>query len=371
MSPHSASTRSAPHAWSYGEIAATLASASADEVVVEVGTSGSTGTPKVARLTAGALIASATATLDVLGGRGRWLLATPTTHIAGIQVLVRSVLAGTQPVTIEGRFTVGSFAAAAAQLGHERRYTALVPTQVRRLLERPEGRSALASLDAVLVGGAAVPATLRAEAEGAGARLVATYGMSETAGGCVYDGRPLPVTRMRVADPDAQGVGVIELSGATLALGYADRPAQSATAFRTEPDGSRWFRTDDLGSIDDGVLTVLGRRDDVVNTGGLKVAPAVVEEAVSTAYPQLVDRCVVVGLPDPLWGEAVTLVVAGVPAPSLDDVRTRLRPLLPATALPTRVEAVDRIPRLGPGKPDRRSVRALVSRPRVSRPRAE
>ncbi|MGA8048080.1 MAG: o-succinylbenzoate--CoA ligase [Dermatophilaceae bacterium] len=361
MSPHTTSTRSAPHAWSYDEVAAILSSASADEVVVEVATSGSTGTPKVARLTAGAITASARATLDVLGGPGRWLLATPTTHIAGIQVLVRSVLAGVRPVTVEGRFTVTSFAAAVAQLGEQRRYAALVPTQVRRLLDRPEGRSALAGLDTVLVGGAAVPATLRAEAKDVGAHLVATYGMSETAGGCVYDGRPLPVTRMRIADPDAHGVGVIELSGATLALGYADRPAQSATAFRTEPDGSRWFRTDDLGSIDAGVLTVLGRRDDVINTGGLKVAPAVVEEAVSTAYPQLADRCVVVGLPDPLWGEAVTLVVAAAPAPALEQVRARLRPLLPPTALPTRVETVERIPRLGPGKPDRRSVRALVS----------
>jgi O-succinylbenzoic acid--CoA ligase len=361
MSPHTTSARPAPHAWTFEEMAAALASASPDDVVVEVGTSGSTGTPKVARLTAGALLASARATLQLLGGPGQWLLATPTTHVAGIQVLVRSVLADTRPVSADGGFSVGSFVAAAERLDPGRRYTALVPTQVRRLLDRPEGRFALAALDAVLVGGAAVPEALRAEAAAAGARVVATYGMSETAGGCVYDGRPLPVTRMRIADPDANGVGVIELSGATLALGYADRPAQSATAFRTEQDGSRWFRTDDLGRIDGGVLTVLGRRDDVVNTGGLKIAPAVVEEAVGTAYPHLTGRCVVIGLPDPVWGEAVTLVVAAGPAPPLDEVRARLRPLLPATALPTRVERVERIPRLGPGKPDRRSLRALVA----------
>ena len=364
MSPHTTSARPAPHAWTYDEVAAALASSSADEVVVEVGTSGSTGSPKVARLTAGALLASARATLEVLGGPGQWLLATPTTHIAGIQVLVRSVLAGIPPAVVGGRFSVESFVVAATRLDHERRYTALVPTQVRRLLDSPEGRTALGGLDAVLVGGAAVPAALRAQAQVAGVHLVATYGMSETAGGCVYDGRPLPVTRMRIVGPDSHGVGVIELAGATLALGYADRPAQSATAFRTEPDGSRWFRTDDLGRIDEGVLTVLGRRDDVVNTGGLKVAPAVVEEAVATAYPQLADRCVVVGLPDAVWGEAVTLVVAGSPAPPLEEVRDRLRALLPATALPTRVETVPRIPRLGPGKPDRRSVRALVPGPR-------
>jgi O-succinylbenzoic acid--CoA ligase len=364
MSPHTTSDRPQPRAWTYEDLAAALRTAAPESVVVEVGTSGSTGSPKVARLTAGALLASARATLEVLGGPGRWLLATPTTHIAGIQVLVRSVLAGVPPVATEGGFSVESFVAAAGTLDHPRRYTALVPTQVRRLLDDPAGRTALASLDLVLVGGAAVPASLRTEAAAAGALVVATYGMSETAGGCVYDGRPLPGTRMRIAEPDEQGVGVIELSGPTLASGYADRPAQSAAAFRVDPDGSRWFRTDDLGRLDDGVLTVLGRRDDVVNTGGLKIAPAVVEEAVSTAYPHLSDRSVVVGLPDPLWGEAVTLVVAGGPAPALEDVRARLRPLLPATALPTRVETVDRIPRLGPGKPDRRSVRALVSRSR-------
>ncbi|MFN2320642.1 MAG: o-succinylbenzoate--CoA ligase [Dermatophilaceae bacterium] len=352
-----------PHEWTYEEVCDALAFSSADDVIVQVGTSGSTGTPKIARLTARALRASANSTLEVLGGPGQWLLATPATHIAGIQVLVRSALAGIRPVTMApGGFSPARFAAAVGESAHARRYTALVPAQVSRLLDDEQGRTALARFDAVLVGGAAVPETLRARARAAGTHLVATYGMSETAGGCVYDGRPLPVTRMRIAEPDEHGVGIVEFSGATLAMGYADRPYQSGTAFRTEPDGTRWFRTDDLGRIDDGVLTVLGRRDDVINTGGLKVAPHLVEDAVARALPALATRCVVVASPDPRWGEAVTLVVAVDVPPSLEEVRSMLRPLLPATALPTRVERIDAIPLLGPGKPDRRTVRERISR---------
>jgi O-succinylbenzoic acid--CoA ligase len=356
-----------PRAWTYDEVCAALACAAPHEVVVQVGTSGSTGTPKIARLTAAALTASARSTLEVLGGAGQWLLATPATHIAGIQVLVRSALAGIPPVAMgPGGFTPEGFAAAAGRLTHPRRYTSLVPSQVTRLLDDPSGRAALAGFDAVLVGGAAVPEPLRARAAAVGARVVATYGMSESAGGCVYDGRPLPVTRVRITEPDSHGVGIVEVGGKTLALGYADRPHQTAGAFRTDPDGTRWFRTDDLGRLDDGVLTVLGRRDDVINTGGLKIAPHLVESAVATALPELAGCSVVVATPDPRWGEAVTLVVTGVTAPLLEDVRAALRGHLPATALPTRITQVDQIPLLGPGKPDRRTVRGLVSRSGVT-----
>lgn len=242
-----------PREWTYDEVCDALERAVPHEVVVHAATSGSTGTPKVARLTAGALTASARSTLTVLGGPGQWLLSTPATHIAGIQVLVRSALAGIPPVTVgPGGFTSARFSSAAARLTGTRRYTSLVPTQVARLLADDEGRAALARFDAVLVGGAAVPDTLRAAGRSAGTRIVATYGMSETAGGCVYDGRPLPGARMRIGDADPAGVGVIELGGPMLASGYVDRPEQTALAFGTDPDGSRWFRTDDLGRIDEG-----------------------------------------------------------------------------------------------------------------------
>lgn len=353
-----------PHAWTYREVCEALARPAArpGEAMVHVGTSGSTGTPKVALLTARALTASARSTLEVLGGPGQWLLATPTTHIAGIQVLVRSALAGVEPVALEsGPFTAERFAAAAARLDHERRYASLVPTQVLRLLDDDRGRAALEGLTAVLVGGAAVPMSLRRAAADAGAVVVATYGMSETAGGCVYDGRPLPVSRMRISGPDADGVGVVELAGETLAQGYAGRPDLTEVAFPVDADGTRWFRTDDLGRISDGVLEVLGRRDDVINTGGLKVAPHVVEDALAHRWPELAGRSVVVAGPDPSWGEAVTLVVADVEPPALEELRSALRGALPGHALPTRIEPVDQIPYLGPGKPDRRTLRTIVA----------
>ncbi len=359
------------HAWTYHEIRDALAHSPIHpgEAMVFVGTSGSTGVPKAARLSARALTASARSTLEILGGPGQWLLATPTTHIAGIQVLVRSAIVGIEPVTLDpGRFTPAGFAAAAARLTHDRRYAALVPTQVARLLADDRGRTALASLTAVLVGGAAVPARLRDAATEAGTRIIATYGMSETAGGCVYDGRPLPVSRMRIADPDADGVGIIELGGETLAEGYAHNPSLTKAAFRTDPDGSRWFRTDDYGSIEDGKLFVLGRRDDIINTGGMKVAPHVVEDAVARAIPRLAGRAMVIAAPDSTWGESVTLVVAGEDsAPGLAEVRELLRPELEAHALPTRIVQLTEIPYVGPGKPDRRTLRGIVAAAALSR----
>lgn len=355
----------APHSWTYAEIRHALDNAPDDPgaVLLTVGTSGSTGAPKLARLTARALVASARSTLEVLGGPGQWLLATPATHIAGIQVLVRSAITGIVPVVMEsGAFTPDAFAAAAGRLTHERRYVSLVPTQVQRLLDDPAGRSALSGFTTVLVGGSAVPPTLRAASRDAGAHVIATYGMSETAGGCVYDGRPLPVTRMRITDPDGAGVGVIELGGETLAQGYDGPSELTERAFRTDDDRMRWFRTDDLGRIEDGVLSVLGRRDDVINTGGLKIAPHVVEDAVAQALPHLARCSVVLATDDATWGEAVTLAVAAAQVPPLAVVRDALRGLLPPAALPTRVERVPSIPYLGPGKPDRRALRARLSR---------
>lgn len=354
----------APHSWAYDEIQRVLENAPDDPgaVLLTVGTSGSTGAPKLARLTARALVASARSTIEVLGGPGQWLLATPATHIAGIQVLVRSAVTGIEPVVMEpGGFTPNGFGAAAGRLKHERRYVSLVPTQVLRLLQDPAARDALAGFTAVLVGGAAVPPTLRAAARDAGAHIIATYGMSETAGGCVYDGHPLPVTRMRITDPDGEGVGIIDLGGETLAQGYEGRPQLTEQAFHTDRDGMRWFRTDDLGRIEDGVLSVLGRRDDVINTGGLKVAPHVVEEAVAQAFPDLAGCSVVLATANSQWGEAVTLAVAAAEVPPLAVVRDALRGLLPPAALPARVERVGEIPYLGPGKPDRRALREQLA----------
>ena len=329
-----------------------------------VGTSGSTGTPKLAMLPAAALIASAAATHERLGGAGAWLLAMPPHHIAGVQVLLRCVSAGTEPgfVDLSNGFTPDAFVRAATGFRAgtatpgARRYTSLVPTQLLRLLSDETATAALTGFDAVLVGGAASPPALLARARGAGVRAVTTYGMSETCGGCVYDGEPLDGTTVRVAD------GRVLLGGATLATGYLGRPDLTAAAFTTTDDGTRWFRTDDVGHRDgDGRWHVDGRLDDLITTGGLKVAPRLVEEAL-TSLPDIAEA-VVVGTPDPDWGQAVSAAIvlhptsgASSAAPTVTGLREQLRGILPSHALPRRLLVLPAIPVRGPGKPDRLAV---------------
>lgn len=309
-----------------------------------VGTSGSTGTPKRAMLTAEALIASADATHDRLGGPGQWLLPMPAQFIAGTQVLIRSLRAGTTPVAVESEF-----AHAARKLTGERRYTALVPTQLTRLMETSP--AALRSFDAILLGGAAASPKLLEHAAEKGVTVVRTYGMSETAGGAVYDGVPLTGTIVAL---DSEGQ--IELTGPTVAHGYLGDPERTATAFRLGEQ--RTFRTGDLGSISNGVLRVEGRADDLINTGGVKVAPRVVEEAVERiAY---IDEVVALGLPDDEWGQAVSIAVRTSKDWHWPALRDLLRSALPPYALPRRFLRVDTIPVLGSGKPDRA---ALAARP--------
>jgi o-succinylbenzoate---CoA ligase len=332
-----------------------------DGVALVVGTSGSTGSPKLAMLTAAALVASASATHERLGGAGQWLLPMPAHHVAGVQVLVRSLLAGTEPVAVDlaGGFTAAAFAEATGRLEGERRYTSLVPTQLVRLLADDAGTSALRRFEAVLLGGAASAPALLARAADAGVRVTTTYGMSETAGGCVYDGRPLDCTRVRT-----DGDGRLHLGGATLAEGYLGRPDLTAATFTSDPDGHRWFITDDVGHQDgDGRWHVDGRVDDLINTGGLKVAPRLVEEAVTDHLPEVAE-CAVVGVPDPEWGEAVAIalvVIDGAAGPSVADLRQALRERLPAHALPRRAVVIDALPLRGPGKPDRVALRAILS----------
>ncbi|KRE35948.1 hypothetical protein ASG73_14850 [Janibacter sp. Soil728] len=332
-----------------------------DDLAVAIATSGSTGTPKLSLLTAAGLIASADATAERLGGHGQWLLALPAHHIAGLQVLLRSVAAGTTPVVLDpGSVTPFDLVQATAGMHGERRYTSLVPTLLARLVEDPLGLEALRRFDAILVGGAATPRTLLDRARSEGVRVVTTYGMSETGGGCVYNGKPLKGVAAR-----AGADGVLELGGAVVAHGYLGRESD---AFTTE-GGQRWFRTGDLGSVDgDGRVSVTGRADDIINTGGLKIAPRVVEEAV-VAHIAAVTEAVVVGVPDPQWGQSVALAVVTspggppvgpVPEGGVAEIRDMLRPHLEAAALPRRVLVVAELPMRGPGKPDRTAVARLL-----------
>ncbi|MET0787804.1 MAG: o-succinylbenzoate--CoA ligase [Cellulomonas sp.] len=330
----------------------------ADDVAVVVRTSGSTGEPRAVLLSAAALRASASATCERLAGPGRWLLALPTHHVAGLQVLVRSVLAGTSPVVLDpGPFRAPGFVAATAELASDApRYTSLVPTQLVRLLDDPAATAALATFDAVLLGGAATPPDLLARARAAGVAVVTTYGMSETCGGCVYDGVPLPGVRASLDDE-----GRILLAGPVLADGYLGRPDLDADAF-VQVDGVRHLRTTDLGRLDGDRLTVLGRIDDVLVTGGSKVAPGPVESVLG-GLPGIAEVCVV-GVPDPEWGQAVVAVVVprpGVPPTTIDEARGAVTDRLGAAHAPRHLVVTDSLPVRGPGKIDRRAAAQLAA----------
>ncbi len=299
-------------------------------------TSGSTGRPKRVLLSRRAMRASADATHRRLGGPGRWLLALPPTNVAGLQVLFRSVRAGTEAVVVDRPAGIPGG-------GSGRRYLSLVPTQLHRALAAPRDLEALSRLDAVLVGGGPLGPADRAAAEAAGVPVVATYGMSETCGGCVYDGAPLDGVAVKL-DAGRQ----VLLAGPVLFDGYADDPDQTAAALQ---DG--WLRTHDLGRLDDdGRLLLLGRADDVVVSGGVNV-PSHAVAAALRRHPR-VREVEVVGRPDPEWGErVVAVVVASGPVP-LEELRALVRPRAWA---PTQLVRVDALPLLPGGKVDRVAVR--------------
>jgi len=338
-------------------------------------TSGSTGRPRWVLLDRSALLASALATQERLGGPGHWVLALPSAHVAGLQVIVRSVLGDDVPTVVDGDgFTATALAGAvdhaSRAAGGARCYTSLVPTQLHRVLAAtgdaglPPELVALTRLDAILVGGAATPPPLLARARAVGLRVVTTYGMTETCGGCVYDGVPLGGVRVAVDDS-----GVVRITGPVLARGYLPDAAPAQDDPFVVLDGQRWLRTADLGELHDGRLHLRGRRDDVVVTGGVKVRPADVE-AVLAAQPGVAEVCVV-GLPDPEWGQVVTAVLVPTGGASgaardptgpvtLGALRSAVTRTLGSAAAPRRLVLVDALPLRGPGKVDRSAVAQIA-----------
>ena len=328
----------------------------AEGTAVVVGTSGSTGASKGVELSAAALRHSARASLDRLGaGPGeRWLCCLPVTHVAGLQVLVRSLVSGTEPVLAER-------ADAETVAGSGCAHVSLVPTQLHRLLGVLGSGPAkpLAGYSSVLLGGAAAPASLLDAARAAGVPVVTTYGMSETCGGCVYDGVPLDGVRVEIRDDD-EARGRIWISGPVLFSRYrqggtgGQPPRTGGSRGVAPPETVAWFRTGDLGRLDSsGRLVVRGRADDIINTGGHKVVPGEVAAVLQTC-PGVTDVAVV-GQPDAEWGERVIAVV--VPAdpadpPALELLRLHVRERLPRYAAPSRVVMVDAVPMLPSGKHD-------------------
>lgn len=314
-------------------------------VVLAVATTGSGGTPKIVLHTRESLFASAVAT-EARIGRGQWVLALAAHHIAGVQVILRSAVAGLPPIPCAsgGPGFAAHFETATRALTAERSYVSLVPTQLARLLDDPLGRAALERIDVVLLGGApADPRVLRRAAD-RDVRTVTTYGSSETSGGCVYDGVPLDGVTARVGKD-----GIITLSGPVVAQGYL--LDSGVRRF----NGS--FTTNDLGQLHDGRLRVLGRTDDVIVTGGKKVAPATVEAAIR-ALPGIEDA-LVTGTPHATWGMAVSALVVGR-VRTVAQLRAELVGTIPGHELPQRMLFVDAVPMIGIGKPDRAAAARMI-----------
>lgn len=379
-------------------------------IALVVGTSGSTGTPKRTALTAQALAASATATENFFNANpdaaSQWLLALPAHYIAGVQVLARSVLAGTTPVIARSviepvHFTPEVFLQAVEQMDSARRFISLVPTQLHKLLESADANpslgaeihEALGSFTGILLGGAPASADLLAASAALGLNTVTTYGSAETAGGCVYSGSVLPGVRVELvpeedmpAVPDTAGkpaqVGRIWISGAHLASGYIGDTARTAEHFFTAADGTRWYRTDDYGLLsahapgEPRVLRVLGRSDDVLISGGVKISTRAVA-TVLEEHPAVREACVV-GLPDARWGTAIAAAVTLVPsadaaaAPTENShplneelcalLRARCAEKLGAPAAPKQLSILPDFPLTSTGKPDRAEIYSILDR---------
>lgn len=393
------------------------AEAAAEPIALVVGTSGSTGTPKRTALTARALAASAVATERFFGSNSdaasQWLLALPAHYIAGAQVLARSVLAGTAPVIARSviepvHFSPEVFLQAVERMSSARRFISLVPTQLHKLLESADANphlgaeihEALGSFTGILLGGAPASTDLLAAATALGLNTVTTYGSAETAGGCVYSGSVLPGVRVELvpeegmpAVPDTGGepaqVGRIWISGAHLASGYIGDAARTAEHFFSAADGTRWYRTDDYGLLSPAAapdsnkncseqrLQVLGRSDDVLISGGVKISARAVA-TVLEEHPAVREACLV-GLPDARWGTAIAAAVTLVPSalapsaagngmsPALNEelcalLRARCAEKLGAPAAPKQLSILPDFPLTSTGKPDRAEIYSILDR---------
>ena len=350
----------------------------------------------------------------------QWLLALPVHYVAGAQVLTRSVLAGTAPVvaasvTDRVSFTPEVFLNAAERLSCARRFVSLVPTQVHKLLEAAEDSPALGSeiydalgqFTGILLGGAPASASLLAAARELGLNVVTTYGSAETAGGCVYSGTALPGVRLRVIPEDAglldsfvasaaadagqngdsapghtKNTGRVWLGGEHLASGYMGDSARTASHFFVDADGCRWYRTDDYGSLtpsapnapEDGgasALSVLGRSDDVIITGGVKVSARAVA-AVLESHPA-VREAAVMGIPDAHWGSAVAAAItlrgvsaaqsaSDAPRATCDMLREFCTDKLGAAGTPKYLRIFADFPTASTGKPDLRAIYSMLYR---------
>lgn len=305
-------------------------------------TSGSMGKPKGVVIPRRAVLASVEASARRLGESGRWLLALPSSYIAGVQVIVRSLVAGHEPLVVDG-LDIGR--AAASDRTDTPVFVSLVPTQLHRIMGDAEQLAALARCHTVLVGGGGLDHDLRRRAEEHGVHVVPTYGSSETAGGCVYDGMPLDGVDVSIGEE-----GRVKITGPVL---FSHYDADPALTDESVVDG--WFLTSDAGRLDeDGRLHVLGRIDDVVISGGVKIPLDVLAERLRQ-HP-LMEQAEVFGLPDPEWGQRLVAVVVG--SADEPDLRDWISMVHPRSWAPREFVWLPALPLLPNGKVDRRALRA-------------
>jgi O-succinylbenzoic acid--CoA ligase len=312
-------------------------------VSVVVATSGVGGAPKLVELHRVAVAVAVRTSAKRLGATpgAPWLAVLSPAHVGGLLVLLRGAVLGA-PVVVHDRFDPVRL----VEDGEGAAFVSVVPTMVRRLLEAGLGLHGLT----LLVGGDALDPADAGAARSRGARVVTTYGLTETCGGFAYDGVPLDGTSVRL-DPE----GRLEVTGPTLMEGYRLDGGATGAAFTT--DG--WLRTGDLATLDDdGRIEVLGRADDVIRTGAEKVWPQEIERALAD-HPAVADVAAAAA-PDDEWGQRVVVYV--VPAsldrpPSLDDLRAHAADRLARFKLPRELRLVPSIARTGSGKVRRTELR--------------
>jgi len=323
--------------------AATSRSHVSPEIAIVIPTSGSTGTPKEVAYTADAIRASARASHSYLGAEtgDRWSLLLPINHIAGVNVLVRSLELGSD--VIDNRLSGKS------QTFESAEFTSIVPTQLHRALNGDqELLRHLQSAKKVLVGGAASNAALLRAAQQMDVDVITTYGMSEMSGGCVYDNSPLPGVNVEINNE-----GFIRLRGPMMAAGYLNEPDVWMAA-----TGDGWFTTQDFGTLSAGLLTVSGRADDVIISGGENISLSTIDALLNNHFaPQ---RFIAFGLPDQEWG--TKLCLASDSEMNRDAISDVLRSEFGKFAVPKEFQRVDVLPMRGIGKPDRAALVATFTR---------
>lgn len=323
--------------------------------IAALSTSGSTGNPRGVEFTAHQLSAlndfinSGSVVGRQINAAARWIAALPVTSVGGFNVLIRSIATGLPPIALDSVAGAGTFSAeevthALRLCGDSPPMISLVPTQLRRLLSTEEGTHALSCFAAVLVGGSATPLSDQIHARDQGIAVAFTYGMTETSGGCVFNGVPAPAVGIDI-DPTTS---LISISGNVIATGY--RPSGSATGQELF-QGS--FTTQDLGELDaNGILHVSGRTDDIVIINGVNISVHAIKEIID-AHPMVRDSYV---LPD------LTAVVVPTNADLRfeDELRAAISQRLGNVAVP-RFMIIDSLPYLPNGKPDRQRIQALAN----------